>query len=240
MQYEKYESENALGFTAQVELEDVTAKVKMITAVSYDVATPYFFIEECSKSLSQDNQTQMKIEKAFLEGIVNTDSEIVIDDVKVWASNVLENAQKLIDSMEFSKYKDFSFSLNEDELEIIRITPCTYSDEPAFENVEYFLTDDNVVPSDKSIYQLASNIQNYEENTKCIKQSRIDLQQFYREKVMPIEELSFKEMTEEQRDIMEEFSSRHEAVYGCKPHRSNECAKIEASKPVKKKDDYER
>mgnify|MGYP003291932948 CR=1 FL=1 len=240
MQYEKYESEDALGFTAQVELEDVTAQVKMITAVSYNTATPYFFIEECSKRLFQDNQTQMKIEKAFLEDVVNTDSEIVTDDVKAWASNVLENAQKLIDSMEFSKYKNFSFSLNEDELEIIRITPCTYSDEPAFENVEYFLTDDNVVPSGKSIYQLASNIQNYEENTKCIKQSRIDLQQFYREKVMPIEELSFKEMTEEQRDVMEEFSSRHEAVYGCKPHRSNECAKIEASKPVKKKDDYER
>lgn len=240
MQYEKYESEDALGFTAQVELEDVTAQVKMITAVSYNTATPYFFIEECSKRLFQDNQTQMKIEKAFLEGVVNTDSEIVTDDVKAWASNVLENAQKLIDSMEFSKYKNFSFSLNEDELEIIRITPCTYSDEPAFENVEYFLTDDNVVPSGKSIYQLASNIQNYEENTKCIKQSRTDLQQFYREKVMPIEELSFKEMTEEQRDIMEEFSSRHEAVYGCKPHRSNECAKIEANKPVKKKDDYER
>lgn len=240
MQYEKYESEDALGFTAQVELEDVTAQVKMITAVSYNTATPYFFIEECSKRLFQDNQTQMKIEKAFLEDVVNADSEIVTDDVKAWASNVLENAQKLIDSMEFSKYKNFSFSLNEDELEIIRITPCTYSDEPAFENVEYFLTDDNVVPSDKSIYQLASNIQNYEENTKCIKQSRIDLQQFYREKVMPIEELSFKEMTEEQRDIMEEFSNRHEAVYGCKPHRSNECAKIEANKPVKKKDDYER
>lgn len=240
MQYEKYESENALGFTAQVELEDVTAKVKMITAVSYDVATPYFFIEECSKSLSQDNQTQMKIEKAFLEGIVNTDSEIVTDDVKAWVSNVLENARKLIDSMEFSKYKNFSFSLNEDELEIVRITPCIYTDELSLENVEYFLTDDDAVPSDSSLYKLASSIQNYEENVKCVERDKASLQTFYKEKVMPIEELSFDEMTEEQKDIMGTFSDWHKDVYGHRPYRSNECAKIEASKPVKKKDDYER
>ncbi len=248
-EFKKYESETAVGVKAIIQspCSDLSAQMVLITESEHNVAVPYFYINSyCDENgvnipytgLNRDKE-EMELQGAFLKELVLAETEIVTADVKKWATAVLENADSIEHNMQNSATSSFYVG-DEYDGSLVAISPVLLKPEMAYKeatrnDVEYWLTDDNVVSSDSSIYKLAVSLTNYEALINCLNKDKQELQHFYEEEIMPILDIPYENKTEEQKDLMGHFSDWYKDIYGRRPDNNNICAK-NVDKKAKKAD----
>jgi hypothetical protein len=92
------------------------------------------------------------------------------------------------------------------------------------DQIEYFLSDDMLIHGGEDFLEIARQIANYDAALKSHDASKIQLQTFYEEKIMPIEDKDRKDLTDDEQHLLSRFSDWHKSVYGHRPNPGrNEC-----------------
>jgi len=208
----EYSSDNAKGMNYDVIMDGKSHRIVMITEIDYNVDVPYMY-----------NQTRMdeKEREIALAKVIQHEIEKGND----WAKDMKETAITVWNMMKAEGGK-ITYPLSDCD---VCISPCVYDidknfDDVQLQDVEFYLVYSHVVNGGHSIFDVTSSLVNYEQVKANHEKSKSDLQSFYEKNVMPIEDKSFDDMTEDEKDIMGTFSDWHKDIYGHRPRSyNNEC-----------------
>jgi hypothetical protein len=175
--------------------------------------------------------------------IALTDSPLISEPTRAFAQNVFAIGNQIMQMAKNNNYKEFDYYLDSEcGHRVICISPCCYDGK----TLEYFLTNDDAVCSDSTVYRLASNVVKLNDVERKLEQEKERLQEFYEKKIMPCEGFPFEFLTEEEKTNRDTFSDWHKELYRYRPRgEDNECRKIvisrineEKNEEKKKRNDY--
>ena len=180
---------------------------------------------ETDKRLGETMDEQLKIyEKITGKALSELTGYEADEEIREYAKNVILEAGKIAEALKNAAYKDFSYeSAN---CGTVFITPCAYGDVNSIDDVEYYLTNDEVVDSSESIYTLASNIVQYNVLKKELESEKDRLYDFYVKNVRPIEDIPREDLTDDEKGTMSFYSDWHKDIYRHRPRTGqDECKK---------------
>lgn len=217
---EKYQSESSKGIKQKVEVDGISAEFVLITETKRDTAVPYFYIAEtnCELLFAYSNK-KCDLERAFFELLVDSDSELVTDEIRNYAQSVL-SIEKELQILELnSNNEPFVYFFDGGKL---LITPCSYNGQGT---TEYYLTNDHLISSNDTLFKIASQITTYDAIKREYEKSKSKLQAFYNKNIKHLIKASFdaESLTSEQREALDTFTDWHKDVYGFRPHSTNMC-----------------
>lgn len=147
-----------------------------------------------------------------------------IDELSDWAQKVLDNYNMLKEQIVKSGFaKEQSISLSSGTK--LDITLCSYGDIKDFSDIDYYMTNSEVIYSDESLFRIAENIVNEEKTKKFIEDDKAKLFSYYQaENLEHLLQMPYKSLDDMQIDTVSFFSDWHKDVYGYRPRGlKNEC-----------------
>lgn len=211
----------------EVDVENLIFHLCCADKVNYEAPSSLWMWVEVSGLLLVANQkvSMEMIENTYQKGL-ETIRDLNLDRISRWADSVLKQVEEMEQHLKENGYTDKSFKVSTPNGTEITIQPCVYKSEGKRSDIEYYLTNDFIIDGQENLYKLAECLVNYEELTKSHDNSQKELQKYYEEKVLPIGDKLFDDMTRDEQNVMEYFSDWHKDVYGHRPHTGqNECEK---------------
>lgn len=163
-----------------------------------------------------------KIKECAIEVAVK--ESLKIDELSDWAKNVLDNYNVMKDQITNSGFAhEQTISLPNGSK--FGMTLCSYGEIKDLSDIDYYMTDNESIDSDESLYRIAENIVNEEKTKELIKESKEKLFSFYQdEDIEYLMQRPYDLLSEKEIDTLSFFSDWHKDTYGYRPRGlANEC-----------------
>lgn len=184
----------------------------------------YVYFEEY-KSKNEGTDVQIPFNKIKEDAISTVLNEVLkIDELSEWARKVMDSHDMVADQIIKSGFaKEQKISLpNGSKLGIML---CSYGEINDLSDIDYYMTDNESIDSDESLYRIAENIVNEEKTKELIKESKEKLFSFYQdEDIEYLMQRPYDLLSEKEIDTLSFFSDWHKDTYGYRPRGlANEC-----------------
>lgn len=237
----KFEDDERKGYVLDIVSGGVRATGYIITSLPYDEITLPYCYAEISRDDAEDHgvnsDDMFSIERETKKKVLSLCAEIE-NETGEWAADVLEvykNLEILGKEVEptldedgcWDSMKQAKFRMPDGET--LDITFCYNK---PFSEPEFITTEHPDIDCCNNILELAERIVNKDKEYLTNIKRKENLQQFYKERIAPLEGLPDYCLTDKQKEDLEHFSDRHKDIYGVRPRGiKNHC---------KYKEDYER
>lgn len=201
----------------------------------------YVYFEEY-KSKNEGTDVQIPFNKIKEDAISTVLNEVLkIDELSEWARKVMDSHDMVADQIIKSGFaKEQKISLpNGSKLGIML---CSYGEINDLSDIDYYMTDNESIDSDESLYRIAENIVNEEKTIEFMKEDKEKLFSFYQdEDIEYLMQKPYDLLSEKEIDTLSFFSDWHKDVYGHRPRGlANECQyRLAQERSQNKDDDYE-
>jgi hypothetical protein len=205
--------------------ESETITVTVVESASDNFAVPYLYTEITEGQRKRFTPSSLPIvDKMQYEAL----KALAVADVSVsdWAKKTAALTEGLWETIKTCKIgEDAEFLLPNGNS--ITITPCSdtaykkpipdieHMDES---EIDFYLTNDNIVNDCTFITEMAVNIVNYEKGERQLVDERKNLQDFYEKNIYPHKDTPYSELTEKQQGDFDFYSDWHKELYGFRPH----------------------
>ena len=159
-------------------------------------------------------------ETAYGEALnILKDSPLVSDNIKKWANDSLETANEMIAKLKESGYKSFEMETAIGNIQFEAFPFQGAEDVKSIADIDGYTTDSDVITGGgQNIYSYASDIVNAEALQRENELGKIHLQEYFEKNVLPIKDIPYSELSEDQKDIMGMYSDMHKDYYFHRPH----------------------
>lgn len=194
--------------------------VRIITQEDGKDATPNMFTQELGQKPKYLGEGAKLSETAYGEALnILKDSPLVSDNIKKWANDSLETANEMIAKLKESGYKSFEMETAIGNIQFEAFPFQGAEDVKSIADIDGYTTDSDVITGGgQNIYSYASDIVNAEALQRENELGKIHLQEYFEKNVLPIKDIPYSELSEDQKDIMGMYSDMHKDYYFHRPH----------------------
>lgn len=194
--------------------------VRIITQENGKDATPNMFTQELGQKPKYLGEGAKLSETAYGEALnILKDSPLVSDNIKKWANDSLETANEMIAKLKESGYKSFEMETAIGNIQFEAFPFQGAEDVKSIADIDGYTTDSDVITGGgQNIYSYASDIVNAEALQRENELGKIHLQEYFEKNVLPIKDIPYSELSEDQKDIMGMYSDMHKDYYFHRPH----------------------
>ena len=194
--------------------------VRIITQKDGKDTTPNMFTQELGQKPKYLGEGAKLSEAAYGEALnILKDSPLVPDNIKKWANDSLETANEMITKLEESGYKSFEMETAIGNIQFEAFPFQGTENVKSIADIDGYTTDSDVITGGgQNIYSYASDIVNAEALQRENELGKIHLQEYFEKNVLPIKDIPYSEMNEDQKDIMGMYSDMHKDYYFHRPH----------------------
>lgn len=197
-----------------------SSTVRIITQEDGKDATPNMFTQELGQKPKYLGEGAKLSETAYGEALnILKDSPLVSDNIKKWANDSLETANEMIAKLKESGYKSFEMETAIGNIQFEAFPFQGAEDVKSIADIDGYTTDSDIITGGgQNIYSYASDIVNAEALQRENELGKIHLQEYFEKNVLPIKDIPYSELSEDQKDIMGMYSDMHKDYYFHRPH----------------------